>query len=146
MRQPLSRRTMLQGSGVAMALPILECMAGSNRDELQLDKPPLRVAFMFKPNGVYPKSWTPKRKNDDSFDTEPRYLKPFEKVRDEMILLENFWHRKTVGRNGHWPKSPCLAFRRLCPADNWTRYRYREHFGGSVDGKEAGCAHSVAFD
>ena len=62
---PLSRRTLLRGAGVALALPWLEAMApaappaGQNRDARDPDAPPVRFAALFMPNGVRPDAWTP---------------------------------------------------------------------------------------
>lgn len=102
---PISRRTVLRGTSAAVTLPFLECMIGSTLGDEKLEQPPVRVAFMFKPNGVFPSSWTPPG-SDEDFELKTRYLAPFANVKDQMILLENLWHRKTVGRNGHWPKVP----------------------------------------
>ena len=63
MFKPISRRTLLRGAGAAMSLPWLEVMskaapatAGAAQN---LSEPPLRMAFMFVPNGVRPDHWTP---------------------------------------------------------------------------------------
>jgi hypothetical protein len=68
----------------------------------QLAEPPLRVAFMFMPNGVRPSHWTPKGNGED-YEITP-YLKPLEAFKDDFLLLETLWNKKSVGRNGHWPK------------------------------------------
>ena len=101
MFKPLSRRTMLQGMGVTMALPWLETMTGSLHAGEKLTAPPLRAAFLFKPNGVRPDYWTPK---GDTYEPNTPYLKPFAHLKDDFILLENLYNKKTAGRNGHWPK------------------------------------------
>ncbi|MBK9169985.1 MAG: DUF1552 domain-containing protein [Bryobacterales bacterium] len=103
MPKPISRRTLLRGAGAALSLPWLETMskaAGIPR----LAEPPLRMAFLFMPNGVRPDYWTPAGDGDD-YEITP-HLKPVEAFRDDFILLENLWHKNTVGRNGHWPKVP----------------------------------------
>lgn len=106
MFKPISRRTALRGAGAALTLPFLDCMVGSVSAGEKLTKPPVRAAFMFKPNGVYPKSWIPKRGEGDELDMSPAYLKPMSKHKDDIVFLENLWNRKSVGRNGHWPKVP----------------------------------------
>ena len=67
MSNPISRRTLLRGAGAAMSLPWLESIsagapvtAGQN-----LSEPPLRMAFMFMPNGVRPDYWTPPGDGED---------------------------------------------------------------------------------
>ena len=65
----ISRRTALRGLGVSLALPLLEAMdrqplrgAGSDRKS-----PPLRLAFVYVPNGVHMPDWTPKSVGDGSW-------------------------------------------------------------------------------
>ncbi len=106
--QPLSRRTILRGAGVSMALPWLSAMTGSARGSERLAKPPVRSVFLFMPNGVNPKNWTPKRVPDsDQFELTPM-LSPLKGIKDEVILLENFHHPNLNTKNGHWPKVPAF--------------------------------------
>ncbi len=62
------------------------------------------MAFLFMPNGVRPDYWTPAGDGDD-YEITP-HLKPLESLKSDFLLLENLWHKNTVGRNGHWPKVP----------------------------------------
>lgn len=98
----ISRRTVLRGAGVALALPWLEAMA--HGADQALAKPPVRSAFLFMPNGVVPDHWAPAG-DDESFELTP-YLKSLSNVKDDITLIENLWHEQTTGRNGHWPKVP----------------------------------------
>lgn len=100
----VSRRTMLKGLGAALALPWMEAMTPRAYGADRLAKPPLRTAYVFMPNGVNPLNWTPAGKGE-SYELSPM-LQPLAKVKDELILLENLYHDKTAGRNGHWPKVP----------------------------------------
>lgn len=106
MARKLSRRLILRGVGTSLALPWLESLhaepTGSN-DE-RLTEPPLRAAFLFMPNGVRPDYWTPPG-DGEQYEITP-HLKPLEGLRSEFTLLENLWHKNTIGRNGHWPKVP----------------------------------------
>ena len=105
MHKPISRRTLLRGAGAAMSLPWLEAMASAApATGGQLSEPPLRMAFLFMPNGVRPDHWTPAGDGED-YEFTP-HLKPLESLKNEFLLLENLWHKNTVGRNGHWPKVP----------------------------------------
>jgi hypothetical protein len=70
----------------------------------KLTEPPLRMAFMFMPNGVRPEHWTPPGDGEEFEITQ--HLKPLEHLKNDFILLENLWNRNSVGRNGHWPKVP----------------------------------------
>jgi len=56
------------------------------------------------PNGVRPDYWTPPGEAAD-YEFTP-HLKPLEGLKSEFLLLENLWHKNTIGRNGHWPKVP----------------------------------------
>jgi len=103
----ISRRALLRSAGVAMALPWLETMAPAAappRNERTLAEPPLRMLAFYMPNGVRPDYWTPPGDGED-FELTP-HLEPLADLKDEILLLENLWHANTVGRNGHWPKTP----------------------------------------
>jgi hypothetical protein len=94
--------------GTAMALPWMESISsaatGPRGDALRMTEPPLRMAFLFMPNGVRPDHWTPAGDGEDFEIT--RHLQPVARHKSEFSLLENLWNEKTVGRNGHWPKVP----------------------------------------
>jgi hypothetical protein len=104
--RPVSRRTLLRGAGASLALPWLETMgrAADAAGAGNLTEPPLRMAFLFVPNGTRPDHWTPPGDGED-FEITP-HLKPFEGLKNDILLLENLWNKNTVGRNGHWPKVP----------------------------------------
>ena len=106
MSKRISRRTILRGAGAALALPWLERMssAAPAASASTLSEPPLRMMFMYMPNGVRPDYWTPAG-DGEQFELTP-HLKPLEGLKDDFMLLENLWNAKTVGRNGHWPKVP----------------------------------------
>jgi hypothetical protein len=105
MFKPISRRTLLRGAGATLALPWLETMSrAADTTPTNLTEPPLRMAFMFLPNGTRPDHWTPAG-DGESYEITP-HLKPLEGLQNDFILLENLWNKNTVGRNGHWPKVP----------------------------------------
>jgi hypothetical protein len=97
----ITRRTILRGAGAAVAVPWLEILQGAEK----LSSPPLRMAFMFMPNGVRPDYWTPAGDAETGFDL-PQHLEPLARHRDDFLLVENLWNKNSVGRNGHWPKVP----------------------------------------
>ncbi len=83
----LSRRTLLRGIGVSVALPLLEAMRarpllGAPRDQKSA---PVRVAFLYVPNGVHMPSWTP-RSLGSAFDL-PAILEPLHAVKDDLLVL-----------------------------------------------------------
>jgi hypothetical protein len=105
MFRPISRRTLLRGAGAALALPWLETMSKASPDAPEtLSEPPLRMMFMFLPNGVRPEHWTPPGEGED-YEITP-HLQPLAGLKNDFMLLENLWNKNTIGRNGHWPKVP----------------------------------------
>lgn len=106
MSKSITRRTLLRGAGAALTLPWLESIASGAPVPAaeNLSAPPLRTVFIFMPNGVRPDYWTPPGDADD-YEITP-HLKPLESLKSDFLLLENLWHKNTVGRNGHWPKVP----------------------------------------
>ncbi|MCA9210846.1 MAG: DUF1552 domain-containing protein [Pirellulaceae bacterium] len=87
-RSQISRRTVLRGLGVSVALPWLEAMgpltawAGTTEAEKAA---PNRLAFLYVPNGVNMADWTPASDGAD-FELTP-ILKPLENVRDKLMVL-----------------------------------------------------------
>ena len=60
---PMSRRALLRGMGVAVALPWLEIMGPSQAwgaDTPKAKAAPNRMAFIYVPNGKNMVDWTPK--------------------------------------------------------------------------------------
>ena len=78
----LSRRTLLRGIGVSIALPVLDSMMPAFSTA---KKAPLRMLFSYVPNGIIMKDWTP-IDNGSSFDL-PRILQPMTPYRDKMLLV-----------------------------------------------------------
>ena len=102
----ISRRRLLQGAGAALALPWMESLRldAASSPSKSLDKPPVRSAFLFFPNGVVPSHWTPEGDGEDYAATP--MLESLMPYKSEFLLLENLWNENTLGRNGHWPKVP----------------------------------------
>ena len=105
----ISRRTLLRGAGAAVSLPWLESIAAGAPVSAgsALSEPPLRMAFLFMPNGVRPDYWTPAGDAVTGWEMT-QHLQPLEGLRSEFLLLENLWNKNSVGRNGHWPKVPAF--------------------------------------
>lgn len=107
MANKISRRTLLRGTGVALALPWLEAMADAAPTAAgeSLSEPPLRMAFLYFENGVRPEWWNPPGDAETGWEITP-HLKPLEAFRDDFTLVENLWHPLAQGRSPHWPKIP----------------------------------------
>jgi hypothetical protein len=84
----LPRRTFLRGAGAAVALPWLEAMlprsVGAGAAAVS-GKPPVRMAFLFTPNGVIPSAWEPKDVGAN-YTLSPT-LAPLAPVKNEVLVL-----------------------------------------------------------
>lgn len=87
--QMLSRRTLLRGLGVSLALPWLEAMGpvvSWADDKTGAEKKnPVRMAFIYVPNGKNMADWTPTAEGT-SYEL-PHILKPLEEVRHDINVL-----------------------------------------------------------
>lgn len=85
----LSRRTLLRGLGVSLALPWLEAMgpvvSWADDKTGAAKKNPVRMAFIYVPNGKNMADWTPTSEGT-SYDL-PHILKPLEEVRHDINVL-----------------------------------------------------------
>jgi len=86
MSRPISRRAVLKGLGTTIALPMLEAML----PPLSLAAPakkaaPLRMAFLYVPNGAHMADWTPAEVGS-SFAL-PQILEPLAPVKDSLLVL-----------------------------------------------------------
>ncbi len=86
-RKALSRRTLLRGTGAAVALPLLDAMipaltatAATPAASEQLR----RIGYIYIPMGCNPKEWTP---SGNSLDELPSSLSPLEDVKDQVSVL-----------------------------------------------------------
>ena len=84
-RNPLSRRTLLRGVGAAIALPMLEAMTPALAAAGRARKAPVRLVFVYVPNGIIMKDWTPKGMGREYEIT--RILNPLKAYRDELMVL-----------------------------------------------------------
>ena len=110
----LSRRRFLRGVGAAVALPAFESLlrtgqclaapaaaAGSAAPGLAASTTgaPLRMAFVYFPNGAIQPNWWPKGEGKDF--TLAATMKPLEKVREDMQILGGLDHvNATPGPDG----------------------------------------------
>ncbi len=114
MREPLvDRRTVLRGAGVAIALPWLEAMlprgiassalaaTGFAATTAAEAAPPLRVAYLFFPNGVNVEAWTPAADARGLWMPSPT-LAPLADFRGEIDVYTGLRHRHAEA-NGDGP-------------------------------------------
>ena len=91
-RKHISRRTVLRGAGVALALPFLEAMVPAATALAQTAATPKpRFAGLFVCHGMAPGYWVP-----DNEGTGPDFkfcLKPLEPFRDHVTILSGLHAR-----------------------------------------------------
>ncbi len=92
----IPRRTFLKGVGTALALPWLEAMTPLRAAAPALPRP-LRMAFVYVPNGVNMDDWTPATTGADF--TLPKILEPLTPLRGDLQILSGLAHR-TAYPNG----------------------------------------------
>ncbi len=96
----LSRRTFLHGLGTSMALPLLDAMAPVRGLAASGASDPVRMAFMFVPNGMHMPDWTPTR--EGSHFELPKILKTMEPIKRDITVLSGLTNDKGRG-NGDGP-------------------------------------------
>jgi hypothetical protein len=101
-QNPITRRTVLRGLGVSLALPWLDTFRPDAlwakelaQAGLAADGSPRRMAFIFVPNGVNLNEWTP-RTEGFGYDL-PYTLQPLARVQQDVMVLSGLTHDK--GRN-----------------------------------------------
>ncbi len=89
----LSRRRFLRGLGACIALPAFESLhplrllaAPALTDAATAAKAPVRMAFVYVPNGIIPSAWWPADGAGAELALTPTLL-PFEKVRGQLQLI-----------------------------------------------------------
>ena len=90
MRKALDRRTFLRGVGTAIALPFLDAMMPALASNKVSGKAPVRMAFVYVPNGIIMEGWNPDY--EGKLGELPRILKPLEAFKDDLLLLGNLTH------------------------------------------------------
>ena len=104
----ISRRTMLKGIGVSMALPLLEAMkpldtfSATAASATPAAEAPRRMAVLFFPNGVNESKWTPEGEGAD-FKLSP-ILEPLAPHKKDILVFSNLWNKATNTGDGHYVK------------------------------------------
>ncbi|MEL7496128.1 MAG: DUF1552 domain-containing protein [Planctomycetota bacterium] len=106
--QPLiSRRTLLRGAGTAIALPLLNAMmrpapliANVVRNPIATTAP-VRMAFLYVPNGMHMPDWTPTGRGGTEFELQPT-MEPVAAFREKMNIFKGLSLRgaKSLGDGG----------------------------------------------
>jgi hypothetical protein len=88
-RRALHRRTFLRGLGTAVALPFLDSMVPALA-RAQSRKGPVRMAFVYVPNGIDMRHWNPSY--EGALRELPQTLAPLAPHAREVTLLGNLTH------------------------------------------------------
>lgn len=90
----LSRRTILRGLGISLALPWLEATSLVAKADV-VAAAPVRMGFIFVPNGVVLDKWTPQTMGYGY--KLPYILEPLAPVYDDLTVLSGLTHDKGRG-------------------------------------------------
>lgn len=83
-KRTLDRRTFLRGVGATIALPMLDAMASAS-PKAPASVSPIRMGFVYIPNGVIVEDWKPATDGNDF--ALPHILEPLAPVRDRVNVL-----------------------------------------------------------
>jgi hypothetical protein len=96
----LSRRTILRGLGTGIALPFLDAMQQAAAAPARNAAVPVRLAFLYVPNGIHMADWTPT--DTGSAYALPPTLEPLTALRGEFSILSGLGQR-CANSNGDGP-------------------------------------------
>ncbi|MCH2064407.1 MAG: DUF1552 domain-containing protein [Roseibacillus sp.] len=96
----MNRRTFLRGSGVALALPMLEAMIPAARAAGQARGPVKRFVCLSNNYGVYQKAFFPDENQTGADYDMPETLRGLEKHRKDFTVFSNLDHGFTGGHQG----------------------------------------------
>src|SRR5579872_4429238 len=97
-----SRRTMLRGLGVTMALPWLESLsvwAVEPRDGVRASEAPVRLAVLFSGNGYHSKEWW--AKGEGKGMELGQVLSPLNDLREKMLFIRGLFNAEALKGNIH---------------------------------------------
>ncbi len=92
-KSQITRRTVLRGAGTMMALPLLEAMStASALTPSKLAPAPVRMGFMFMPNGARMEHWTPKEMGE--IKKLPQTLAGLNPFKKDINIISGLAHAK----------------------------------------------------
>lgn len=99
-KKAIPRRTFLRGLSASVALPMLGAMvpALANPND-PASKMPVRVGYVYTPNGIIRDRWTPKAAGANYEMTD--ILKQWEPFRDQMLVLSHMDNGASESVSGH---------------------------------------------
>ena len=101
----ISRRAVLRGAGVTMALPWLESLKAFG-DTTGADAYPKRFAVLFMGNGVNEDHWDAQGSGADM--KLSKTLEPLEPLKHKINVIHGLFHKRAVGHGIHPAQTGCL--------------------------------------
>ena len=99
----ISRRTFLRGAGAAIALPALNAMLPARALANAAAKPPVRMACIYFPNGVWQDSWIPQTAGPDYI--LPYSLEPLADFKSSFNVFSGLDKAASRQGDGHYAKT-----------------------------------------
>jgi len=101
MKRTFSRRTLLRGVGVTVALPWLESVPAFSDDMplAETNEPPTRMAVIFAGNGFHKDEWW--AKGSGSSMELGKVLTPLEPHREKLLFIRGLWNEEATKGNIH---------------------------------------------
>src|SRR5215469_6592965 len=113
-KKHISRRTVLRGAGMALALPLLDAMAPAQTPLAKTAAlPKTRFTGIFVPHGMAPGYWIPEKPVLEAGNF-PFIMKPLEPFRDQTVILSGLWAKSAEPPPGvtgadHWVAAAFLC-------------------------------------
>ena len=98
---PLSRRTMLRGLGVTMALPWFESLPawGDDPPPGVTNEPPVRMAVLFAGNGFHGRQWWARGRGPEM--ELGKVLAPMSDFKEKLLFVRGLWNEEATKGNIH---------------------------------------------
>jgi len=114
-KKHISRRTVLRGAGIALALPLLDSMVPAQTPlaKTAAGARPTRFTGIFVPHGMAPGWWIPEGATLDPTKL-PSIIQPLANVVDQTVLVSGMWSRSAEPPEGvtgadHWVAAAYMA-------------------------------------
>ncbi len=99
LRKPMPRRTFLRGLGASISLPVLEAMTPAFGSLSRGSAMPLRVGYVYSPNGIIKERWRPTIAGADFELTD--VISSWAPYRDQLIVLTHLNNGDAESVSGH---------------------------------------------
>ena len=104
-KKAIPRRTFLRGAGATLALPLLDSMIPAFAATTDTgSKPPMRLSFVYVPNGIIMEKWTPAAEGA-AFEMTPT-LEPLAAFRDQLLVVTGLDNKAAVPPKGERRAGP----------------------------------------